>query len=149
MKRNLPAHLVIDSALDARLLNWGRCQRDRPEQGISATGKFCDALRKSRTGSVYDEPQSSAIVALDPDDAEFVEAAWRSASMPTLDRTMLRYAYVLNYPYKATCRVMGIRWDDYDWRLKQSADSIGQVLARMEYRRIELGRQDHGVCDYD
>jgi hypothetical protein len=89
-----------------RLENWARWARVPKEQGKSMTAIYCDALRKARTGSIYDEPQVP-LPPIDEDDAELIE---RSVAVMRPDsREFLRRLYVFRATHGFMCRRFGIR----------------------------------------
>ncbi|KQQ94981.1 hypothetical protein [Massilia sp. Leaf139] len=88
--------------IGSRLENWARVYRDTYRIGISATGAFCDQLRREALGEIG-SPERRA---LDDADAEVIELAMRT--LETKHRMMIWWCYIKQAHPGEVCRSLSI-----------------------------------------
>lgn len=132
---------VAQQGIEARLINWGLCQRGRGGGSMRAkqtrsghggggyqcmTDAVCNMLRIAATG-----PKGSAAsqAQLDFTDSKCIQDAWQR--LPPRPRLLLRDLYALGRPVNVICRELSIKhWPAIHWQreLARAQEAIDDLV---------------------
>jgi hypothetical protein len=145
---------VSGKSIQARLENWGRCQRGATGGGMRAketrsvspyggqgykciTAVVCNILA---SGAVGKDGRTSTRSNLDFNDSEVITKAW--LQMPDRQKTLLKWVYALNAPVLVICRRLEIRhWpaSHFSRELKSAENIIQRIVDKAQNKTIISG----------
>lgn len=136
MSRSDIYHPRFDDSTHARLINWARVVRDSggsPAHCNSIEGMY-DRRNDPDIARPDDDLQRQRRASIEPDtsDAWMVDKVLRGPTFPKLEHDLIVSHYLFRIRPEKACRVLAIRWKDYDARVTMAVLVVRNRLAIFE-----------------